>query len=227
MTDPSALKPLGNAPEAAADAPVEETPAERRKRRVRDAIIVAAEEVFAEEGEAGLSMRRLAEKIDYSPAAIYKYFRSKDDLVHAIRELFFERLLARLEVVLADFDWSSEHFARGLKAYIEVGVEEPRHYCMGFAHAEDDTIDEAVDTKAFEAASFLENMISEGQERGLFIQGDPALLSKCVWASLHGVTMLLAEMQTFPANMPGSEHLTRDALIDAHVELLARGLLAH
>ena len=48
------------------------SPAERRRRKVRDAIVSAAEEIFAEEGEAGLSMRRIAERIDYSPAALYK-----------------------------------------------------------------------------------------------------------------------------------------------------------
>jgi len=38
------------------------------------------ERVFAKEGEAGLSIRRfLAEEIDYSPSAIYKYFGSKED----------------------------------------------------------------------------------------------------------------------------------------------------
>ncbi len=53
------------------------TPAERRRLKVRDAIIEAAEDLFTKEGEQGISMRRLAEAIDYSPAAIYKYFDSK------------------------------------------------------------------------------------------------------------------------------------------------------
>jgi AcrR family transcriptional regulator len=65
------------------------TPAERRRLKVRDAIIGAAEEIFAEEGEAGLSMRRIAERIDYSPAALYKYFDSKEALFQEIREGFF------------------------------------------------------------------------------------------------------------------------------------------
>ena len=52
------------------------SPAERRRLRVRGAILDAAEKVFAEEGETGLSIRRIADEIDYSPAAIYKYFSS-------------------------------------------------------------------------------------------------------------------------------------------------------
>ena len=53
---------------------------------MRGAILEAAERVFSVEGEAGLSIRRLAEEIDYSPSAIYKYFGSKDELVDELKE---------------------------------------------------------------------------------------------------------------------------------------------
>ena len=73
------------------------TPAERRRIRVRGAILEAAERVFAVEGEAGLSIRRIADEIDYSPAAIYKYFGSKDELIDELKEAFFGRILCSLQ----------------------------------------------------------------------------------------------------------------------------------
>ena len=82
------------------DAP-EETPADRRRSRVRESIISAAERVFAKEGEEGLSIRRLADEIDYSPSAIYKYFGSKEELIDELKEAFFERLLERSTTVPA------------------------------------------------------------------------------------------------------------------------------
>ena len=42
----------------------EVSPAERRRLRVREAILDAAERVFAQEGEAGLSIRRIADEIE-------------------------------------------------------------------------------------------------------------------------------------------------------------------
>src|SRR5215468_6387059 len=110
-----------------------DTPAERRKRKVRDSIIEAAEGVFAEEGEAGLSIRRLADRIDYSPAAIYKYFSSKDELLSELREQFFGRLLAHMRETRAAGLTDRERFAAALRAYVQTGLDNPNHYRMAFA----------------------------------------------------------------------------------------------
>ncbi len=205
------------------------TPAERRKRRVREQIIEAAESVFAAEGPAGLSMRRLAERIDYSPAAIYKYFASKRELIEAIRETFFARLLERISGAVDEADFIN-CVRRCSRAYIECGLERPNHYRMAFASAVDEqglaeeTNKVSEGDKAFEAALHLEGMIETGVRLGLFQPVDPTLAAKSVWAALHGVTILMVEMDDFPKGIEGSEHLTRDALIDFHSAMITRGL---
>ncbi|MGB2573600.1 MAG: TetR/AcrR family transcriptional regulator, partial [Henriciella sp.] len=72
------------------------TPAERRKENIRRRILQAADEMLALEGASGLSIRRLAEITDYSPAAIYRYFPSKESLVEELKEAFFARLVDNL-----------------------------------------------------------------------------------------------------------------------------------
>lgn len=69
------------------------TPSERRRARTRSSTLKATEQVFVKEGEEGLSIRRLAEAIDYSPAAIYKYFVSKNELIDELKEVFFAQIL--------------------------------------------------------------------------------------------------------------------------------------
>ena len=59
---------------------------EQTHANVRAAILDAARELFAQEGVAGLSMRRLAEKIGYTPRTIYLYFTDKDDLLSELIE---------------------------------------------------------------------------------------------------------------------------------------------
>ena len=66
---------------------------EREKETVSAAILQAARELFVEEGYRNVSMRKLAERIEYSPAAIYSYFPAKDDIFFALAEEGF-RLLA-------------------------------------------------------------------------------------------------------------------------------------
>jgi len=206
----------------------EDSPAERRRRKVREAIIGAAEHIFTEEGESGISMRRLAEAIDYSPAAIYKYFASKDELFTAIRNTFFERLLEHIHAAMEEGGETHILCARCMRAYIETGLEEPNHYMMAFSAggAERAIREHSEDEVSYQAESLLVSMIEKGKEEGVFRDIDPKVASKAVWASLHGLTMLIVSLEDFPQGMPGSEHVTREAVIELQTDMIMRGLLA-
>jgi AcrR family transcriptional regulator len=69
---------------------------QERQRQFRDAtrraILDAALELFAVDGYASVSMRSIAAKVDYSPAAIYGYFPSKDEIFFALAEEGLSRL---------------------------------------------------------------------------------------------------------------------------------------
>src|SRR5882762_2412971 len=65
---------------------------ERDREAVRRAILDAARELFVTEGYLNITIRKIAERIEYSPAAIYGYFRSKDDIFFALAEEGFRLL---------------------------------------------------------------------------------------------------------------------------------------
>ncbi len=67
---------------------------EREREAVARAILDAARELFVAEGYQNVSIRKIAEKIEYSPAAIYGYFPSKDDIFLALAEEGFRILFA-------------------------------------------------------------------------------------------------------------------------------------
>ena len=91
------------------------TPAQRRHSKIRQMILSVADRVFTRDGEAGLSIRKLADEIDYSPGAIYKYFDSKQALLDELKEMFFERLLEELPV----FDEGSGDYLEFARRSIE------------------------------------------------------------------------------------------------------------
>lgn len=199
------------------------SPAERRRRKVRDAIVNAAEEIFAQEGEAGLSMRRIAERIDYSPAALYKYFDSKEALFDEIREQFFERLLMRMRKVSEAAEDGPRLTGACLRAYVETGLEQPSHYRLAFTnYFHKDRLDE--NSFAFAAAMHLEDMIAHSMEEGWFDKVDPGLAAAAVWASAHGLTMLAVTVPGFPEGKPGCENITLDDVIDFQARLVLRGM---
>jgi AcrR family transcriptional regulator len=65
---------------------------EREREAVRRAILDAARDLFVRDGYQNVSIRKIAERIEYSPAAIYGYFPSKDDIFFALAEEGFRLL---------------------------------------------------------------------------------------------------------------------------------------
>jgi AcrR family transcriptional regulator len=68
---------------------------EREREAVSRSILDAARDLFVAEGYNNVSIRKIAERIEYSPAAIYSYFPSKDDIFFALAEEGFRLLCSR------------------------------------------------------------------------------------------------------------------------------------
>lgn len=65
---------------------------ERDRETVRRSILDAARDLFVSEGYGNVSIRKIAERVEYSPAALYSYFPSKDDIFFALAAEGFNRL---------------------------------------------------------------------------------------------------------------------------------------
>lgn len=215
------------------DGPLE-TPAERRRRRVRDAIIEAAERVFVKEGPEGLSIRRLADEIDYSPSAIYKYFSSKTELVEVLQEAFFEGLVANIEEVKAQPDMPLHRCAReSVSTYVRTALARPYHYAAAFSD-----IDKPEEHKDFQshmteiegtfrhkAFLMLQEVVTDCVNAGLF-RRDLAITaaSKSLWASMHGLATLMIHIPNFGTSFFDGETMERDEFIQFHSDVIVRGL---
>lgn len=218
----------------APDLSLDPTPAERRRLKVRGAIIDAAERVFASEGETGLSIRRLAEEIDYSPSAIYKYFGSKEALIDELKEAFFERLLSRVDrITCADAPFSQRGRAC-VSTYIETAMERPHHYAAAFsaplvAVSDMQTLPQKWEEfeKTYKGRAFriLVDMVREGQSLGVFDPAlDPFLSAKSVWAASHGLAQLMTHMPNVSALLPSRPPVSASSFIAFHADLVFRGL---
>ena len=105
---------------------------DRERLAVRHAILDAARDLFVSEGYSNVSMRKIADRIEYSPAAIYSYFPSKDDIFFALAEEGF-RLLA--ETASATAQKSADPFERlrnGLWAFYEFSKKQPEYFALMF-----------------------------------------------------------------------------------------------
>jgi AcrR family transcriptional regulator len=172
---------------------------ERRKREkseTRDKILDAARELFVTEGYEGVSMRRVAEKIEYSPTAIYVYFADKNELFHELCRQDF----ARLQEVMQSTEMSADPIERLRqigRSYIQFGVRFPNHYVFMFMtphlpQEPDEEDREIMGNPEEDAYAMLKWAVQEAINAGCFRQGvqDAELVSQTLWASVHGVISL-------------------------------------
>jgi AcrR family transcriptional regulator len=169
---------------------------EREKSETRDKILDAARELFVTEGYEGVSMRKVADKIEYSPTAIYVHFADKNELFHELcREDF-----AGLQQAMATAEMSSDPIERLRqigRRYVDFGLQFPHHYVFMFmtphpAHEPDEQDREIIGNPEVDAYALLKWAVQDAIDHGCFRQEvqDAELVSQTLWASVHGVISL-------------------------------------
>jgi len=194
---------------------------EREREEVRRKILDAAHELFAREGYDRVTMRRIAEAIEYSPTTIYNHFEDKDDLVQSLCDGDFARLLGALQAEPSLVD-PVEHIRQLGLAYARFGVEYPNHYRFMFmTPAKFEHIHE-LSASGQQAFGLLRSAVERAIGSGAFRPGDGDAVAQVLWASLHGVVALLITLR--PEHWPHAPAVP--SLVGLLVENSLRGFLA-
>lgn len=197
---------------------------ERRKREkeaLRQEILDAARALFVTEGYENVSMRRIAEKIEYSPTTIYLYFRDKGDLLYQICEETFAGLVTALERIRKKQDDPLAGLREGCRAYVQFGLRHPDHYRLTFmfpawelSTQDHYTYAGSMGQRAF---SYLEEGVAECMKQGKLRKTDVPATAQAIWAAIHGVTSLLITDKDFP-------WVKQNKLVDHLIDTLIAGL---
>jgi AcrR family transcriptional regulator len=201
--------------------------AERRAREkdaLRHKILEAAVELFLQNGFESVTMRGIADRIEYSASTIYLYFKNKTEIVNAICVDTFETLIERLEAIEAEGLSPLDHFVAGIRCYVAFGMEHPYQYQLvfgGSAPASCSDLEES-NLLGMQALEHLGRGIARCQAEGLFRPGEPFTDAVAVWGQLHGLTsILINDHGKYKMPWPSKE-----TLIDRSVDLIVRGLRA-
>jgi AcrR family transcriptional regulator len=169
---------------------------EREKSETRDKILDAARELFVAEGYEGVSMRRVAEKIEYSPTAIYVYFADKQQLFHELCQQDYARLAEVMQSSEMSLD-PMERLKQIGRTYTEFGVRYPNHYKFMFMtphppHEPDEEDRAVMGNPEVDAYAFLKWAVQQAIDAGRLREElqDAELISQTLWASVHGVIAL-------------------------------------
>jgi AcrR family transcriptional regulator len=192
----------------------------REKKELRQEILDAARELFVREGFEHVSMRKIAEKIEYSPTTIYLYFQDKADLVDCLCEETLARLVRKQNQIDQAIRDPLERLRRGLRSYIEFGLKHPNHYKMSFMMSElFEDPERAVRSRAMGEKAFdhLRRDLAQCVQEKLFIVADIEATAQALWATIHGLTSLLIAKPMFP-------WVERETLIDTLVDNAINGM---
>lgn len=177
---------------------------QREHQEVRTKILDAARELFVAEGYRQVSIRKVAEKIEYSPAALYGYFPSKDDLYYALAEEGYRKLFEFTNVQLPEDPM--EALKVGFLRYFQFSRLHPEYFDLMFLDRTVPRIGE--DWQGFEVVSEgigrICQTISQAIERGQIpATSDPLAVFHVIWAAVHGAAVVGVCERLGPGEDPG------------------------
>jgi AcrR family transcriptional regulator len=200
------------------------SPRERRHQRTQQAILTAARSILAESGADKLSIRAIADRIDYSPAGLYEYYGSKEEIIGALtREghLTLKRYMEQVPFTLAPADYLVEI---GI-AYIQFAVQNPDYFLLIFTSpsarpsAESETSSAVSMELDEEATSFplLLRGVQRGVEAGVvrYLPGQSLLeTAYAFWTIVHGAAMLrISQFTHFQIDFDQTDRLMLAAFV--------------
>ena len=192
------------------------------REEFRREILDEARELFITEGYEKFSMRKLAEKIDYSPTTIYLYFRDKDALLLAICEEVAEQYFANLNHIRARHMDPLDTLRQVLLYFIEFGFNNPNQYRVFFFTRPNvyGTPEEFMEKESMARNSYLifREIVQDCIDAGKLQHLDPELLTQVLAVAVHGLVVMTMYRKSFP-------WADRNMLADTLVDGLLRGYL--
>jgi len=190
---------------------------ERKRQEIRKTILEAAGELFVREGIANVSMRKIAERIEYSPTTIYLYFKDKAELISALVREYFEEFLEKVGTATAALpDDPLEAIKASMRAYIDFGIGNPFAYRLAFMIETQAREGDDSGTRAF---AQLHSRVEACIAKGVFRKEDPDIVANVIWSMNHGMVSLAITRPSFPGAETG-------AIVDASVEASVNAFLA-
>src|SRR6201995_2660394 len=190
---------------------------------LKEALLQAALGLIAEKGAAGFTFADAARVAGVSPAAPYRHFRDRDELLSNIAERGFEQFESALSEAWNDGRPDTvSAFERVGKAYLAFAREKPAFYSAMFESGLATDVSAGLKSAAERAFA----VIRAAAERlaALAPQGSPRppalMMALHIWSMSHGVASLFARGDAARRKLP----MSAEELLEAEVLIYLRGL---
>jgi len=167
---------------------------ERERLAMREQILDAARELFAERGYEAVTMREIGKRIEYSATALYNHFEDKETLVRELCRRDFRDFAGRFLEAVAGSKSPIESACRAGFVYLGFAEQFPQHYRLMFMTPLPETPPDAGEREdpRVNAYVFLHQLVQQLMAGGYLRPEltDVDLVSQSIWAILHGAAAL-------------------------------------
>jgi AcrR family transcriptional regulator len=168
--------------------------AERKERdrvEMKERIIDVAIKMFVEDGYEKTSIRNIADKIEYSPATIYLYYKDKDELLYDVQAVAFEKLDRAFHENATAKD-PFKRLEQITRTYIHFGKSNPELYDLMFIIRAPMNVveDKELWSNGHDCFGFVLECITACIEQNQIRFTDPLIATLSVWSMAHGLVSL-------------------------------------
>ena len=158
---------------------------------MRSVILSTSLKLFSEDGYDNVSMRRIADEIEYSVGTLYLYFKDRDEIFFELHKLGFEEFYKR-QLAVQDIKDPLQRLTEHSLSYIRFAIDQPLYYDLMFiSRIPTKTIKKLQDwdsgTRTYD---ILKLNISQAKNAGYFKGVDVEVAAFSLWSFIHGISSL-------------------------------------
>lgn len=185
----------------------------RQKTEMRDFILEAALKLFSDKGYDNVSMRKIADEIEYSVGTIYLYFKDRDEIFFELHKMGFEEFYKR-QIEVQDIKDPLRRLTEHGLAYIQFAIDEPMYYDLMFiSRIPAKTITKQHKWKSGDRTyEILKLNISQAKDAGYFNDVDIKVAAFSLWSFVHGISSLFVRDRMMMVQPEDIKNLVSGAL---------------
>lgn len=163
---------------------------EHSREELRDMAIAAAGDIVANDGLHGLTTRKVAARLGYSPGSLYMVFDGLDDLILNVNAVTLAALTTKLRASIDDVQAPGEQLRALGHAYLDYAIAHRNRWRAVFDHRLTDATDlpQWYEEAIRAVMSLVRRPVAELKH--LTGEADISLATTAVWSAVHGVCEL-------------------------------------
>lgn len=160
---------------------------ERQKQATREGILQGARQIARAEGWGAVTVRRIADFIEYTPPIVYEYFASKNALLEELQAQGFAQLADLIQSALSAETDARQRLLKAAGAYVDFAYAEPELYQLMHGWNSADVPLDTTLSQATRVGDIAEDCLKDWAAAESVTLADPAAAVEITWGLLHGL----------------------------------------